>query len=279
MIREVFVPLLRLGSDSAALDAAAALAAWQPAQVSALVTIEHPIPIASEWGYFPIEVSQQQYEALRASAQEQAEQARAQLTRRGAPHDVRISEAVLLWSEETAALHARHADLSLLAVPDDAGHRGRLQDAFSGLLLHSGRPVLVVPAQGGLVLPPKKAVMAWLPTREAARAVHDALPLLASAAEIDLLMIDPQVAEGRHGEQPGADLARHLARHGLQVNVVALPRQGLSVGENLLRYCQQVGTDLLVMGGYGHSRWRQAMLGGTTLTVLHGLRQPVLFAH
>ena len=81
------------------------------------------------------------------------------------------------------------------------------------------------------------------------------------------------------GEQPGADIARHLARHGLSVRVVAQPRQGRSIGEALLQFVDEDGSDLLVMGGYGHSRWREAILGGTTRRVLEGMRTPVLFAH
>ena len=103
--------------------------------------------------------------------------------------------------------------------------------------------------------------------------------LLAASSQIDVLMIDPQVAEDRHGEQPGADIARHLARHGLAVNVVALPREGRNDGAAILRHVQDVGADLLVMGGYGHARWREVVLGGATRCILDGARTAVLFSH
>ena len=130
-----------------------------------------------------------------------------------------------------------------------------------------------------MTTPPRRVVLAWKPAREASRALHDALPLLAQGSEIDVLMIDPQVAEGRHGEQPGADIAAHLARHGFRVNVESMPNEGLSDGENLLRHVQDVGADLLVMGGYGHARWREIVLGGATQVVLEGARSPVLLSH
>lgn len=278
MIREIFVPLLRSGSDSTALAAAIVLAKTYSAHVSALTTLEHPMPLVTEFGYVPLEVNQRQLDEARATAEAQAANARAQLAREAVAGEVRLTDAMLLWSEETAALQARYADLSVLGGPDPA-RATRFALTFKSLLLQSGRPVLMVPKDAVLSLPPRRVVLAWKPTREASRALHDALPLLAKATEIDVLMIDPEVAEGRHGEQPGADIARHLARHDLSVRVVALPRQEHSVGENLLRHVNEVGADLLVMGGYGHARWREVMLGGTTRTVLEGARRPVLFSH
>ena len=279
MIREIFVPLLRSGSDGAALDAAMVVAKAHDAHICALVTLEHPMPLVTEFGYVPVEASQRQLDETRAAAEAQATHARAHLAREAVSSEVRLTEVMLLWSEETAALHARHADLSVLGGPDPAQAVPRFALTFKSLLLQSGRPVLVLPMGATLILPPRRVVLAWKPTGEASRAVHDALPLLAKASEIDVLMIDPEVAEGRHGEQPGADIARHLARHGLSVNVVAMAREGRSVGENLLRHVQEVGADLLVMGGYGHPRWRQVVLGGATKTVLEGARAAVLFSH
>jgi nucleotide-binding universal stress UspA family protein len=269
---------MRSDSDNTALAAAVVLAKTHDAHVSALVTLEHPMPLVTEFGYVPLEVNQRQLDEARAAAEAQAANARAWLVREGVPSEVRLTDAMLLWSEETAALQARYADLSVLGGPDPV-RATRFALTFKSLLLQSGRPVLMLPTGATLSLPPRRVVLAWKPTREASRALHDALPLLAKATEIDVLTIDPEVAEGRHGEQPGADIARHLARHDLSVRVVALPQQGRSDGENLLRHVSEVDADLLVMGGYGHARWREVMLGGTTHTVLGGARRPVLFSH
>lgn len=279
MIREIFVPLLRLPSDESALDVAMALALTHDAHISTLVTLEHPMPMVTELGYVPLELSQQQLDDARATAELQAAHARAHLAREAVSSEVRMTEVMLMWSGDSAALHARHADISVLGGPDPTQTTPRFAVAFKSLLMQSGRPVLMVPTGATLSVPPKKVVLAWRPTREATRAVHDALPLLAKASQIDVLMIDPQTAEGHHGEEPGADIAKHLARHGLSVRVVALPRTGLSDGASLLRYVQEVDADLLVMGGYGHARWREAILGGATHAVLEGARKPVFFAH
>jgi nucleotide-binding universal stress UspA family protein len=279
MICEIFVPLLRSSSDSAALDAAMVLARAHKAHVTSLVTLEHPMPLVTEFGYVPIEASQRQLDEARTAAEALAARTRAQLAHEDVTSEVRVTEVMLLWSEETAALHARHCDLTVMGGPDPQDASPHFGLNFKTLLMNSGRPVLVVPQGAKVSAPARRAVIAWKPTAEAARAVHEALPLLAASSQIDVLMIDPQVAEGRHGEQPGADIARHLARHGLTVNVVALSREGQSDGAAILRHVQDVGADLLVMGGYGHARWREVVLGGATRSILEGARTAVLFSH
>lgn len=279
MIKDLFVPLLRAEGDEAALDAAAALARTFGSRVSALATLEHPFPLVTEFGYVPVESGQRELEASRAAAEAQCAAARARLARAEVPAEVRLADALLLWSEETAALHARHADLSVLGRPGPDDGSPRFALTFKSLLMQSGRPVLVVPPGARLAAPVRRAVIAWKPTAEAARAVHEALPLLGASAEVDVLMIDPEPGEGRHGEQPGADLAAHLARHGLRVNVLAQPREGRGDGAAILRHVAECGAGLLVMGGYGHARWREVVLGGATRAVLDGMRTPVLFSH
>lgn len=279
MIKEIFVPLLHAGTDNDALDAALALAKAHGAHISALVTLEHPMPLVTEFGYVPLELTQQQFDEARSAAEKQATKARAYLAREAVSSEVRLTEVMLLWSEETAALQARHADISIIGGPEPGKDSTRFALTFKSLLLNSGRPVLLVPRGAKLNVPLRRAIVAWKPTGEASRALHDALPLLANAAEIDVLIIDPQVAEGRHGQQPGADIAQHLARHGLKVNVVSQPKAGLSVGGNMLMHVQDVDADLLVMGGYGHARWREVVLGGATNSVLEGATRPVLFSH
>ena len=279
MIREIFVPLLRSASDTSALDAAMVLARAHQAHVTSLVTLEHPMPLVTEFGYVPIEASQRQLDESRAAAEAQAARTRAQLAHEDVTSEVRVTEVMLLWSEETAALHARHCDLSVMGGPDPQDASPHFGLTFKTLLMHSGRPVLVVPQGATVSAPARRVVIAWKPTAEAARAVHEALPLLAASSQIDVLMIDPQVSEGRHGEQPGADIAHHLARHGLAVTVVAQARESRSDGAAILRHVQEVGADLLVMGGYGHARWREVVLGGATRCILEGARCAVLFSH
>lgn len=278
MLRELLVPMLRQDGDDDALAYATALAQRHDAHLAALVTIASPMPLATEWGYVPAEVNQQAYEAARADGEALADRLRSRLSETGLDSEVRVADSVLMWPEDTLALHASHADLTVLAGYDPTQPGARFALSFKALLLRSGRPVLVVPRYG-MAGPIKHAVIAWQPTPESSRAVHDALPLLAEAQTVTVLMIDPVSSEGGYGDPPGSAIARHLARHDLAIEVLALPRQGRSIGECLLAQVKDSSADLLVMGGYGHSRWREAILGGTTRTVLDGMTTPVLFAH
>jgi nucleotide-binding universal stress UspA family protein len=281
MIREVFVPLLGSPSDETALDAALAIAKAKQAHVTAMVTLQYPMPVVTEFGFVPVEIDQRLLDEERQAAAGRAQRARARLQREAVSSEVRVTEAMALWSEETAAMHALHCDISVVGRPGPGELDGspRFSLSFRSLLLRSGRPVVVVPPNSTLLVPARRVVLAWKPTPESTRALHDALPLLAEGAEVDILVVDPQVAEGQYGEQPGADAARLLARHGVKATVVELPKGGLSTGDCVLRHQRDIDADLLVMGGYGHRHWRELVLGGTTHTVLEGARKPVLFSH
>ena len=279
MVRDILVPLQFTGSDTAALDAAAALAVAHQARVAVLACVNYPAPVASEWGMAASMVSQAEFDRVLGSVRAAAEAAALQLERAGADCELRVVETLLSWPEEAAAMHGRHADIALVGGPDPVAANPRFNALFSALLLDTGRPVLVVPPVGKLLVPPRRVVLAWQPRREPSRAIHDALPLLPRDARVDVLVLDPEVGEFSHGQQPGADIAAHLARHGLQVQVVSMPREGRSTGAAIIDYAAEQRADLVVMGGYGHSRWRQQVLGGTTRTVLEQASMPVMFAH
>lgn len=279
MVRDILVPLQFTGSDTAALDAAAALAVAHQARVAVLACVNYPAPVASEWGMAASMVSQAEFDRVLGSVRAAAEAAALQLERAGADCELRVVETLLSWPEEAAAMHGRHADIALVGGPDPVAANPRFNALFSALLLDTGRPVLVVPPSGKLLVPPRRVVLAWQPRREPSRAIHDALPLLPRDARVDVLVLDPEVGEFSHGQQPGADIAAHLARHGLQVQVVSMPREGRSTGAAIIDYAAEQRADLVVMGGYGHSRWRQQVLGGTTRTVLEQASMPVMFAH
>ncbi|GAB2500015.1 universal stress protein [Arenimonas alkanexedens] len=275
MPKDLLVPLQYSDADAAALDAAAALALAHGAHVAVLAAIAFPMPVASEWGMAILSLNQSDFDGLRATATATGEVARQRLLAAGVEAELRVVESLLQWPEETAALHARHADLTILGRSEGS----RFPIAFSALLLDSGRPVLVLPENARMMVPPRRVVLAWQPRREAARAIHDALPLLPRDARIDVLVIDPDIGETGSGETPGADIAAHLARHGAQVQVFTTSREGRSTGAVIVDHATAHHADLIVMGGYGHSRWREQVLGGATRAVLEQSTVPVLFAH
>ncbi len=177
------------------------------------------------------------------------------------------------------ALAARYADLSIVSQPDpDETPVGNLNDLPEFLLLNSGRPVLVLPSTGWNGPLGANAMVAWDGSLEATRAVAAALPLLKQARRVTVMVFNPDSRPGAHGDVPGADLGLYLSRHGVTVEVQSQPAT-IDTGNALLSSAADLGADLLVMGGYGHSRFQEMMLGGVTRTILRTQTVPVLMAH
>ena len=276
MLKDILVPLTDTDADDAALDLAVSIAAACQARVAALVTVQTVQPVVLEWGAIPASVSAEILALERERGQALAARARERLGHVDAA-EVRIAES-MLPARAVAALHARHADLAVMAAP--AGDsRDLMDDMAVDLLMQSGRPLLLVPRGHVQRAAPLHAVIAWQPTREAARAVHDALALLHAYASVDVLLVDPQVRDSGHGDHPGADIAAHLARHGLRVDVVSVPRMGNTVEACILGHVVESGADLVVAGGYSHTRFREQILGGVTRMLLGDFPVPVLLSH
>jgi nucleotide-binding universal stress UspA family protein len=175
-------------------------------------------------------------------------------------------------------LHSRYADLTIVsqaaAEPAEATSADELPET---LVMASGRPVLIVPRYGRYPTMGERVLVAWNGTRESTRAVHDALPLLTAARAVTILEVNP--AAGAIATLAGADLAAHLARHGVRVGTASTVAEDIGVADVLLSRVADLGADLLVMGAYGHSRLREYTLGGATLHVLRHMTVPVLMAH
>jgi nucleotide-binding universal stress UspA family protein len=176
--------------------------------------------------------------------------------------------------------HARYADMLIVGQTDPDGAPASLMAEIrpEELALSSGRPVLVVPCVGRFDTIGRNILVAWTPTREATRAVNDALPLLTRAEQVTILVVDPDRFHG-HGEAPGADIARHLARHGVKPEVERTVAGEIGVDDAILSRAADLSSDLLVMGAYGHSRFRELVLGGVTRGILHHMTLPVLLSH
>jgi nucleotide-binding universal stress UspA family protein len=145
--------------------------------------------------------------------------------------------------------------------------------------LNSGRPTLVVPYIGAAATIGERVMVAWNASREAARAIGDAMPLLERAKVVTVVSVNARPDALGHGEDPGADIGAHLARHGLKVEVERLEARDIDVPNAILSRLADAGSDLLVMGCYGHSRLREMVLGGVTRTILGEMTVPVLMAH
>lgn len=188
-------------------------------------------------------------------------------------------EGMLL--EETA-LHARYVDLVVAGQYDTGGEMADGQgELIDHLVLECGRPVLVVPYAGTFPSLGKHAVVAWNATREATRAVNDAMALLERADRVDVVAVNPRHGHGRdgHGHIPAADISHHLARHGVKCEAQHIEAHDVDVGATLLNHVSDEGADLLVMGAYGRSRLRELVLGGATRHLLREMTVPVLMSH
>jgi len=189
---------------------------------------------------------------------------------------IRSEWRLLSYLSEDAAEHAHYADLAVIARADPASQRAGPAGLVESLVLTSGRPIIMFPPHG-VASRVGRIIVGWNARREAIRAVADALPLLVRAEAVEILVVDHQRHPG-HGQEPGADIARHLARHGVQVEVRRLPSGGEDVGHILLSRAADFGADLLVMGAYGHSHLSEWMFGGVTRTVLREAGLPVLMS-
>jgi nucleotide-binding universal stress UspA family protein len=183
------------------------------------------------------------------------------------------------------AVQARYADAVVIGWSKRGGDKDGSRDGseferglFRAVLFEAGRPVILVPEACKAKEPPRRILVAWSPEREATRAVHDALPLLQQAELVTILAI----AEGGriNGEEDaGADIARHLARHRVNAEVKHVPAGGRTAQSVIADEARYLGADLIVMGGYGHSRLSEWVFGGATRDMMADLRTPVLMAH
>ncbi len=171
----------------------------------------------------------------------------------------------------------RYADLVIVGQrdPDSVDDAGGLPD---GVLLGTGRPTLIVPYVGTGKTFATNVMVAWDDGAPATRALHDALPLLTGAERVSVCAVNADDT-GDHGEVPCADICLHLARHGIKAEAHTLYAKDIDIADVLLSRAFDEGCDLLVMGGYGHSRWREYVLGGVTDQMLKSMTIPVLMSH
>ena len=172
-------------------------------------------------------------------------------------------------------LQGRYADLLVIGQndPDDASPVV-MPDFPQYVVLNSGRPVLIVPFAGRFDNIGSRILVGWDASMEATRAIAGAMPLLRRAQSIEVATFNPQARE----MQPEADIVPYLARHGIRIEV-ARHRGTQEVGDALLARAHESGADLIVMGGYGHARFREIVLGGVTRRALERMTVPVLMAH
>jgi nucleotide-binding universal stress UspA family protein len=178
--------------------------------------------------------------------------------------------------DEDLTLSSLHSDLVVIGQRELQELKGYASP--EKLLLSSGAPILVIPSGWKSGSIGNQILVGWNASREARRAVADALPFLVAASSVTLLVVDSQQRAGRHGEEPGADIALYLARHGAHVEVEQVLSQGARVADIILSYAAEHGVDLIVIGAYSHARPVEMMFGGVTRSLLKEAPVPVLMS-
>lgn len=175
--------------------------------------------------------------------------------------------------------HGHACDLVIASQRDRGWDLSPVMDEPERLAVESGRPVLLIPHAGHFATIGRRATVAWNGRREAARAVFDALPLLQAAEHVRIVWINPADASGPNKDVPTADIAVALARHGVKCEAAVCVASDSGIGDTLLSGLVDDGSDLLVMGAYGHARFREFVFGGATRHILEHMTVPVLMSH
>ena len=261
------------------VEAAAALAEAHSARLIGLATVAQPTPILVEGSAAAAGVWAEQSSEYESEAGNAAEGFLAAMKTRGIDAEARIAPGFEENAGGALALNARYADLVVIGGRDGAVSRSLADALIDGALFDSGRPSLIVPAGGAGATIGAKPLIAWDGGPQAARAAREALPFLAEAAEVRVCVAKTYFGMARHGDEPGADVARWLAGHGLKVTVEVVDPGDASVAATLAERARAAGCDMIVMGGFGHSRLRESIFGGVTTELLDKPPMPLLLAH
>ncbi|MBO0902222.1 universal stress protein [Jiella sonneratiae] len=258
------------------LDLARGLCEAEGAHLSLIVTtVSTPPPIGESAVGSDYWLREQETQARRLAERVEAVEARLQESGISADVDTAHLERSLIG--QAVGRRARYADLVLVG-PAMRKDEDLADVVLEGALFDAGCPALVLPEGVAPSLKPKRVVVAWSSTLEAAHAVRQAAEFLGAAEEVRVVMVDPKANSFENGPEPGADIAAYLARHGARVTVDRLPGGGRSVEDVLCQHAGDVSAEMIVMGAYGHSRLREWIFGGVTRSMIDRPPLPLFLA-
>lgn len=280
MFKDLLIPITGMPADDNALDAALTLAKAFEAHLNAIEVVSMPLPMGSPWGAMFESSMSDVYDEQCASSEARMKELKARMNREGVLGEAETVRALFAVADRVTAQHARRVDLTILAgAVGDTLEATAMHIYFNSLLFESGRPVLVVPPGYRLTALPRKILVAWKSSPEATRALHDAMPFLRMAEQVDVLTVNPSDSGVANDDASGLGITTHLARHGIKTTLVQRDSGARSVSDVLLDYTRESYAQLIVAGGYGHSRLREWALGGATRELLIGTSLPVLYSH
>jgi len=276
MIKDLVVNLSLGVTRDPAADYGISIAEAFDAHICGVAFVYDPIVPPSVMGGIPSEIidvqrSESEKAATSAIARFEAASKRSSLS-----SEHRALEASLGGSGDLFGSLARRFDLSVVGQAEPK-HGPAQELVIEGALFGSGRPVVVVPYIHKSALKLDRVLICWDGSRPATRAIADAMPFLQRSQALDVVI----VASGREktDEIPGVDIGEHLARHGLKVEVKRIVATDIDVPNTILSHAADSGADFIVMGGFGHSRLREFVLGGATRGILAAMTVPTLMSH
>jgi nucleotide-binding universal stress UspA family protein len=276
MIKDIVVNLTGGHPQDFASAYAISLAAGFGAHLAGIGFIYEPVIPGSILGGLPSDLIEAQREENSRTAKEAIARFESAAKAAGISAETRTLDASVAGAPDLFGRIARRFDLAVV------GQARREQGAseelmIEGALFGSGRPLIVVPHDHKQGLKLDRIVICWDGSRPAARAIADSLPFLERAKSIDIVVVTGE--RDKSGEITGTNMRRHLARHGINVEIKHITGDGAGVQSALLAHATETQSDFMVLGGYGHSRLREFILGGVTRSILRSMVVPVLMSH
>ena len=276
MIKDIVVNLSVGEKAGPAGDYAISVAAAFDAHLAGVAFLYDPIMPVSGAGYIPADVIATQERDSQEATRSALDRFTAACRRAGiAAEPLTLSSSFAGVGEQFGRI-ARRFDLSIVGQAEPETSEVEEIVAESALF-ESGRPLILVPYIQKAPLKLDRVMVCWDGGRAAARAIADAMPLLRRAGHVDVVMVTDE--RGKREQIEGADMGAHLARHGLNVEVTRTALGDIDVADVILSRAADMSTDFIVMGGYGHSRLREFVLGGVTRSILRSMTVPVLMSH
>jgi nucleotide-binding universal stress UspA family protein len=276
MVKDIIVNLSVTKEGSVVGKYAVSVAAALEAHLTGVAFIYDPVVPISGAGYIPAEVIEIQREDNETAADAAIKSFTAATDQAGISAEPLITNASLAGAGDHFARMARRFDLAIVgqAEPEISSMEQIIGETT---LFESGRPMIMVPYIQKAPFKTDNVMICWDGSRTAARAVADAIPIIRKSGRVEIVIVASD--RGKRDEIDGADIGQHLARHGLKVDVHRISGGNIDVGDALLSHAADSGADFMVMGGYGHSRLREFVLGGVTRSIFGSMTLPVLLSH
>jgi len=275
MLKNILIHLDSSKQSASRLQTAIGLATRHGAHLTGVYVVTRPeIPT-----FIEAQIGGEIIDTQQTAAVEEGKGVLDDFEKRGAANGLEI-ESRLVEGRLVDSLIEQGRYFDLLVVgqydPDDSGVYA-VDNMPDRLIMSAGRPVLVVPYAGSFPIIGENVVISWDASRQATRAVNDAMDILVAAQNVDILSINPP--DDGSGKVVGANIALHLTRHAVKTTLKKVISVDLDAADMLLSRAADSGADLIVMGAYGHARWRELVLGGFTRHMLEHMTVPVLMSN